>query len=264
MRRIFWLGLICLWKNIPPTVNKLVAPKLEPVQLHDNPSFVPSIDVSVVVPTVSPGNSFERALLTWLANRPLEIIIVTTIHFEDLVQARVANALKGTSSASTAIKVVSIPVAEKRRQHAQGIREAQGSIIVLVDDDVFWSTKLLLLVLACFEDSKVGAVGTKLKWDLTYNNIYPNSTWGHISASILDSWNNELSTMNHLDKSVTVLSSRTVACRSSNLKSSSFLHAFTHEYWFGNILGPEMANLSHGGYYLQTGILKYRQILRPT
>ncbi|KAH8807679.1 nucleotide-diphospho-sugar transferase [Xylogone sp. PMI_703] len=223
---------IRLWKNIPPIITHLASQRLQPVPLPDKPSFIPS-NVSVVIPTISPGSTFKESLLTMVANQPTEIIIVTTVHFKELVQEYVTNTIEKRPSInnSTTIKLISTSLAGKRRQLAQGIKEAQGSIIVLADDDVFWPPKFLQLVLACFENPKAGGVGTMHRGRLPFDKN-ELTVWERLAAFRLRWRNKEMAAVNYLDNgAVLCLSGRTADYRADILKSPSFIHAFTNDYW---------------------------------
>ncbi|KAG1769492.1 hypothetical protein EV702DRAFT_978720, partial [Suillus placidus] len=58
------------------------------------------------------------------------------------------------------IRVLTVPFANKWLQMAHGIKNTTTDIIVFSDDDAIWPPILLPYVLACFEDQKVGGIGT--------------------------------------------------------------------------------------------------------
>ena len=58
------------------------------------------------------------------------------------------------------IRVTTVPFANKRLQMSHGIKATTTDIIVFADDDAIWPPTLLQYCLACFEDQKVGGVGT--------------------------------------------------------------------------------------------------------
>ncbi|KAH8164497.1 hypothetical protein CIB48_g3757 [Xylaria polymorpha] len=121
-------------------------------------------DVSVIVPTINwDPATLSRAMVSWLSNGPLEIIIVTVdnqrpqalrfIESDQPIQAAIA------ANPNTEVIVSSISHPNKRFQLVEGIREAKGRIIALADDDVLWSQGTLLNLLAPFQKPEVGLVG---------------------------------------------------------------------------------------------------------
>jgi argonaute-like protein implicated in RNA metabolism and viral defense len=65
--------------------------------------------------------------LTWIANDPLQIIIVTIDSKLQEMQSIVTKTFKDVAGSSTKVMVLSIPLAGKRRQMAHGIQRASGS-----------------------------------------------------------------------------------------------------------------------------------------
>ncbi|KAI0452995.1 nucleotide-diphospho-sugar transferase [Xylaria acuta] len=115
-------------------------------------------DVSIVVPTVGwDPETFSRAIISWLANRPLEIIIVTIDN----------------------ITILSIRRPNKRNQLVRGIRESTGRIIAFADDDVLWQETTLMNLLAPFQEPDIGVVGGPIESYLPKNRQ---------DASIISSW----------------------------------------------------------------------------
>jgi hypothetical protein len=55
----------------------MASKNLQPIPIPVHASYTASQDVTVIVPTIQSDSSFTEAFLTWIANDPLEIIIVT-------------------------------------------------------------------------------------------------------------------------------------------------------------------------------------------
>ncbi|KAI1742889.1 hypothetical protein F4680DRAFT_410339 [Xylaria scruposa] len=131
--------------------------------------FNPS-DVSIIVPTVGfDPKSFSRAIISWLANTPLEIIFVTIdserqelIDFLD--SGPIQRAIEGTE-----IIIQSILRPNKRDQLVRGVRESTGRIVAFADDDVLWYPHTLLHLLAPFQESDIGLVGGPIESYLPEN-----------------------------------------------------------------------------------------------
>ncbi|KAI0191973.1 nucleotide-diphospho-sugar transferase [Xylaria flabelliformis] len=160
-----------LWEIAERRLSRKYIQQYKPFPLpsEDARLFNPS-DVSIIVPTVGfDPESFSRALISWLANSPLEIIIVTidseeqkVIDFLDAGDIRAANE-------NTQITVESILHPNKRDQLVTGVRESSGRIIAFADDDVLWYPHTLLHLLAPFQEPDIGLVGGPIESYLPEN-----------------------------------------------------------------------------------------------
>lgn len=128
------------------------------------------------------------------------------------------------------IRVLTVPFANKRLQMAHGIKNTTTDIIVFADDDAIWPPTLLPYVLACFEDQKIGGVGTSQRVKSIGKNM---TVWEVLAAFRLTIRNIEISSSTHIDGGMPCLSGRTAAYRTVILKDPEFLHGFTHDYWLG-------------------------------
>ncbi|KAI0442714.1 nucleotide-diphospho-sugar transferase [Xylaria telfairii] len=134
-----------------------------PLPTQDERLFNTS-DVSIIVPTINWNPAtFPRAIVSWLSNRPLEIIIVTP----DNQRPQLVEFLENDELIDDArdddpdinIWTGSIPFANKRCQLVAGITLAKGRILALVDDDAIWNADTLLNLLAPFQQPEIGLVG---------------------------------------------------------------------------------------------------------
>ncbi|KAK5631100.1 hypothetical protein RRF57_006815 [Xylaria bambusicola] len=117
-------------------------------------------DVSIIVPTVGfEPSQFSRALISWLSNKPLEVIVVTTHRECTRTQALLNSEPIQAAVNETGLRLLTVAVANKRTQLVCGINEAKGRIIALVDDDAFWIQEILINLLAPFQVEDVGLVG---------------------------------------------------------------------------------------------------------
>ncbi|KAL0957056.1 hypothetical protein HGRIS_003154 [Hohenbuehelia grisea] len=128
------------------------------------------------------------------------------------------------------IRVLTVPFANKRLQMSHGIKNTTTDIIVFADDDAIWPPTLLPYVLACFEDQKVGGVGTSQRVQPVGRSM---TVWEVLAAFRLTIRNIEISASTHIDGGLPCLSGRTAAYRTVILKDPEFLHGFTHDYWLG-------------------------------
>jgi cellulose synthase/poly-beta-1,6-N-acetylglucosamine synthase-like glycosyltransferase len=195
-----------------------------PVPLPQNPTYIASEDVTIIVPTIDAGEEFKEAAHSWLVGKPKEIIIVTEEKMQGPLQD-LANAVDPER-----IRVLTVPFANKRLQMSHGIKNTTTDIIVFADDDAIWPPTLLPYTLACFEDQKVGGVGTSQRVQPCGEKF---TVWEVLAAFRLSIRNIEISSSTHIDGGLPCLSGRTAAYRTVILKDPEFLHGFTHDYWLG-------------------------------
>ena len=211
--------------------------RLKPVSLPTAPTYLAARDVSLIVPTIGTKVDFVGALASWLANGPLEIIVVTVDDQVPQLNALVEKSLEGTKYSRSTVAVLAVPAACKRKQMAHGLERAKGSIIVFVEDDVFWQPLLLQYVLACFEAKEVGGVGTRQRAYFTDEISQENSSiWQRLADRRLARRNRSQTAMNFIDGGVTCLSGRTVAYRAEIVNSPDFIQSFTSDFWLGRYL----------------------------
>jgi cellulose synthase/poly-beta-1,6-N-acetylglucosamine synthase-like glycosyltransferase len=126
--------------------------------------------VSVVVPAYREDpDILLECLQTWLAQNPMEIIIVPDRNDVE-VQRRLA------AVRDPRVRVLVFSHQGKRSALGVGIRAAQGEVVVLVDSDTRWCPGLLAAVQMPFADPTVGGVGTQ-------QNVYQrtSSIWRRIA-----------------------------------------------------------------------------------
>lgn len=117
--------------------------------------------VSVVIPVYNENpDIFTRALASWKANNPTEIIAV--IDYTDTTCIEIFKKFK--KSFPHAILIVT-KIPGKRPALADGIAAAKGEIVALVDSDTLWDTDTLEHGLPPFNNPRVAGVAT-------YQNVY--------------------------------------------------------------------------------------------
>src|SRR5260370_16418078 len=79
-----------------------------PIPLPENPTYIASEDVTIIVPTIDAGEEFKEAAHSWLVGRPKEIIIITEEKMLAPLQD-LANAVDPER-----IRVLTVPHANKR------------------------------------------------------------------------------------------------------------------------------------------------------
>ena len=153
------LGIFWAWGRIEKALEKRNLAKYQPLPIPLECSYT-SDQVSVIVCTVD--TLLARCLRSWLANNPLEILIVTVAKHKAHILSVVANASLSPSDFAK-VTVLESVVKGKRAQLDVGFRFAKGSVIAMVDDHISWNPDFLRGMLPCFEDHRVGAVGPTIK-----------------------------------------------------------------------------------------------------
>ena len=218
-------------------IIRVTSQRLKPVAPPASPSYLAARDVSIIVPTIQTSIEFVGVLASWLANDPLEIIVVTVDDQVQHLNGLIGKCLKGTEYSRTKVIVLALSSAGKRKQMACGLEHAKGSIIVFADDDVFWQPLLLQYILACFEAKEIGGVGTLQRAYLTDEELSETSSiWQRLADKRLTRRNKKQAALNYLDGGVTCLSGRTAAYRSEIVQSPNFIRCFTHDFWLGRYL----------------------------
>ncbi|GFN18536.1 polysaccharide synthase [Aspergillus tubingensis] len=166
-----------------------------------------------------------------LDNHPKEIIIVTTAALIGKMRAALKEFIP--KEQLHRIKALDIPLPNKRNQLMRGIQAATGEVIVLADDDVYWTKNLLQQVLGVLElEPEVGGVTTQEEaHGLDARSPETITFWEALEARRLSMRNIEIAASSWLDGSQTVLTGRTAAYRACILKDPEYLSAFTNEYF---------------------------------
>ncbi|CRK17469.1 hypothetical protein BN1723_016421 [Verticillium longisporum] len=225
------LVAFCLWDMLERNLASAYAWRCQPFELAENPTFAPS-DVSIVIATIQPDDSFTRALRLWLENKPKEIIIVTITRDLEAVKELVSDLEHGQDI----IQVLAINHANQRQQQIHGIKMTTGKIILLADDDTFCTnSKVVPWLLAPLENPRIGAVGGKQLADipLERRNAAISTPWEAISVFGLDTFHNTSAARFGADEDTWVLVGRAQAIRGDILRDPAFLHGFVNETWRG-------------------------------
>ncbi|KAI0630081.1 glycosyltransferase like family 2-domain-containing protein [Trametes polyzona] len=217
-------GVIGFYRYLWYLIRIAASLTYRPVPLPENPTYIAEEDVTIIVPTIDAGEEFKEAAHSWLVGKPKEILIITEEKMLGPLQD-LANAVDPER-----IRVLTVPFANKRLQMSHGIKNTTTDIIVFADDDAIWPPTLLPYVLACFEDQKVGGVGTSQRVQPVGKRM---TVWEVLAAFRLSIRNIEIASSTHIDGGLPCLSGRTAAYRTVILKDPEFLHGFTHDYWLG-------------------------------
>ncbi|KAL5043385.1 hypothetical protein BDW71DRAFT_199881 [Aspergillus fruticulosus] len=190
----------------------------KPAPIAAKPTLSPS-DCTVILSTLDPANpDFEECLTSCLANEPAVLVIVTVGGDHIKTTNRIV-ALFQTRFPNTRISVKTTAVPDKRSQIAQGL-------------EYFLPT-----ILAPFEDSRVGIVGTSTR-TFTIHGFDLKSFWNMLGALDLKRQNFVSRATNAIDGGVGVVPGPTTAHRSSILTDPMSLEEFMNKRFFFGKVGP--------------------------
>lgn len=209
------------------------------VPIPVKPSFT-SKDVTVILPTIH--NAVEElrpSLLSILATRPAELILVTTV---DKVKALEKLAESLEESGGPGVRVLYTPIANKRLQVCAALPEVKTPITIMADDDVTWPSRIMPWILAPFEDPKIGGVGTCQRVRREWSGPMSSQIFNWLGAAYVERRNFEISATHNMDGGTSCMSGRTGAYRSEILQSHDFLEGFQTERWGKYILNADDDN----------------------
>jgi len=147
----FPLGIIGAWRWGSWLLRKLIGLFYRPSKQDYQAT------VSVVVPVYNEDPTiFHRALESWRANNPLEIVAVI-----DYTDKGCIKEFEEFSQQFARAKLIVTEKPGKRPALADGIRVAKGEIVALADSDTVWSNRTLEEAIRPFADPKVSGTTTR-------------------------------------------------------------------------------------------------------
>ncbi|KAK4703960.1 hypothetical protein P7C70_g2256, partial [Phenoliferia sp. Uapishka_3] len=229
------LGLVGFYRYLWYILRLLAAFFYQHIPVPQNPTYLASEDVTIIVPTIDADENFTLAAHSWLAGHPKSILIITEHSVLPALQAladRVneEDAKRWPGQGGERVQVASVKKANKRVQMSEGIRKVETDIIVFADDDAIWPPTMLPIILAPFEDQKMGGVGTSQVVKPCGDRL---TVWEVLAAFRLSIRNIEISASTHIDGGIPCLSGRTAAYRTIILQDPKFLNGFTNDLWCG-------------------------------
>ena len=145
------LGILGLWRWGTWLMRRTSgwAYKPTPGQYH--------AEVSVVTPVYMEDPAvFRKAIQSWAANKPTEIIAVI-----DAADERCIAEFKAFGKSFPGARLIVTEKPGKRPALADGARAAKGDIIAFADSDTVWAPDLLEKALPPFAEKRVGGVATR-------------------------------------------------------------------------------------------------------
>jgi hypothetical protein len=171
-----------------------------------------------------------------LACNPVQILLVTTAY-----QYRTLWKFSKSMNAKN-LKVLKVPVANKRLQVCEAVPFVKTRITVMADDDVTWPSTMFPWLLAPFEDEKIGAVGTSQRVRRLKTGTIMERCYNWLGAVYIERRNFEISATHYIDGGTSCMSGRTCALRTKILQDSDFLLGFATETWRGHLLKADDDN----------------------
>jgi len=115
---------------------------------------------SVVIPTYKREQQLVDTIEYILADRYSEFEVIVVDQTKNHTP-QVADAIE-TFQQDSRFRYVQIPIANLPLARNVGLRLAQGDVIIYVDDDVKLEPSFIAAHVACYEDTKIGAVGGRI------------------------------------------------------------------------------------------------------
>ncbi|KAI4600938.1 hypothetical protein KJ359_013101 [Pestalotiopsis sp. 9143b] len=219
------------WNQAEKALARRALAAYQPVPISANPEYLPS-DVTVLVCTVN--TLLARCLRTWLANDPLEVIIVTIAEHEEQIRSVVANAELSESDLAKVTVLVS-EIKGKRMQTITGLAHVHGSIIANVDDHITWYPEFLKHMLPCFDNERVGAASPTIEAIIPEHRRDPNVITPYEAAAMRVIW--ERTPRQKVAWStarwIFGLTGVTYLMRADIMKDPEFIEAYAGDNWQG-------------------------------
>ncbi len=223
------LSLIGVWRWSFWIVRRFASTLYKP-KYQTWPTNRPKPTVSIVTPVYNEDKDvFEEAMQSWIRNGVDEIIAVidktNKKHIVDFERSYAGNA-----SIKTKCKMIVTPKPGKRAALCDGIQQAKGDIITLVDSDTIWDDNVLKNSLPLFLDKKVG--GTTVA-----QRIQNPDTVGNVMFDILlwTRYREEVPFLLAVGKVFNTLSGRTAFYRREAILNDKYdnIHDLRHEFFLG-------------------------------
>jgi cellulose synthase/poly-beta-1,6-N-acetylglucosamine synthase-like glycosyltransferase len=151
----FWfyvpLGIIGLWRWLTWGFKRICSAYYKPIEVQPHP-FESSMSIITPVYNEDP-KTFRKALDSWEANRPDEIIAVIDASDQECIKT-----FREFSHGKDWAKLLITAKRGKREAIVEGIIAANSKIVALVDSDTMWSNEIRKDLLAPFNDPDIAGV----------------------------------------------------------------------------------------------------------
>jgi len=220
----FWfyipLGVIGAWRWGSWSLKKLFALTYKPIESSTN--SINETTLGIVTPVYYEDKKiFKRALDSWAANNPDELIAVITQNDTDSIDV-----FRKFSQNKPWAQLIILPENGKRSALVSGLLKSKSQIIGLVDCDTIWAPNIREKVLAPFSSPQIGGVTVKC------HPISRNSIWEKMTDIFWDTRNYlDLPAQTAMGNALSCLSGRTSFYRRNLVMDK--LDFFTNEKIFG-------------------------------
>lgn len=197
-------------------------------------SWVSSLDAltrkaTIVCATHNKCDALGAAVATWCSNEPSEIIIVADPTSFNYTRKQIASL-----DVKVPIKVLEAPKAHKRRQLCMGFQQTVTEVVVICDDDTFWTPGVLIsLAQPLLANHKLGCVFPDLLVDPVGNAF---TIWELLALLRLVGDGVDFHASRQIDGGVFCHHGSTAAYQGVILRDPHFIDAFTNETWRGHLL----------------------------
>ena len=151
----FWfyvpLGIIGLWRWLTWGFKRICSAYYKPIEVQPHP-FESSMSIITPVYNEDP-KTFRKALDSWEANRPDEIIAVIDASDQECIKT-----FREFSHGKDWARLLITAKRGKREAIVEGIIAANSKIVALVDSDTMWSSEIREDLLAPFNDPDIAGV----------------------------------------------------------------------------------------------------------
>lgn len=183
------------------------------------------MQATVVCSTISKSPEIKKSIMSWLANQPHQIMIVTGPQNHGYVSDLLHPLL------CPKLQIVQAHISNKRAQLCIGFLRAKAHVIVIADDDTVWSPNVLSALAMPFERlPNLGAVFPEVQ---IASSGQSRTLWEELAVLRLfgDAIDGRASQV--LDGGVFCASGPTAAYRASILQEDRFQSYFQTEKWRG-------------------------------
>lgn len=223
------ISIIGLWRWSFWIIRRVAAAMYRP-KVGDWPKGKSKPKVSIITPVYNEDPAlFEEAMQSWIANGVDEIIaVIDKTNTRHIVQFE--HHYVQSSSLKTKCRLIVQPTKGKRAALCDGIAQAKGDLIVLVDSDTIWDKDVVRKTLPYFLNERIGGA------TLTQRVKNPDNLATVIFDIMLWSrYQEEVPALLGLGKAFNTLSGRTAFYRREALLAAEYdnLHHLRHEFFLG-------------------------------
>jgi cellulose synthase/poly-beta-1,6-N-acetylglucosamine synthase-like glycosyltransferase len=223
------ISIIGIWRWSFWIIRRTAAAMYRP-KSGDWPADKPKPTVTVVTPVYNEDPVFfEKAMQSWIANGVDEIIAVidktNTRHIVNYERNYIGN-----KDIATKCRMIVTPKPGKRAALCDGIQQAKGDLIALVDSDTIWDDGLVDTTLPYFKNPLIGGATFTQRVkdpDNVITIIFDIMLWSR--------YQEEVPALLGVGKAFNTLSGRTAIYRREALLNDKYdnMHHLRHEFFLG-------------------------------